>query len=77
MDVDMAATIAWCLMGAAMVGAVLMYGCMHRLISQAYEEGRQDSLSRVPTPAAAIHHQEQPMDQTQTTSQQPPRRSVA
>jgi hypothetical protein len=48
MDVDMAATIAWCLLGAVMVGAVLMYGCMERLIGQAYEEGRQESLTRVP-----------------------------
>lgn len=73
----MAAAIAWCLIGAVMVGAVLMYGCMHRFITQAYEEGRQDSLTQAPTPPAANRHQELTMDETPATSPQPPTKSAA
>lgn len=66
MDVEMAATIAWCLIGAVMVGAVLMYGCMYPLISQSYEEGRLDSLSRVPPPAPTMDQHGSPEDETPT-----------
>jgi hypothetical protein len=44
MNPETAANIAWCLMGAVMVGAALMYGFMYRFVSEAYEDGRQDTL---------------------------------
>jgi len=75
MDVDMAATIAWCLMGTVMVGMALMYGCMHRLLSQAYEQGRQDSLS--PGRGAASAFGDAPRDELPPTSPQPQATSAA
>jgi hypothetical protein len=64
-DVDMAANIAWCLIGAVMVGVVLMYGFTHRLISEAYEKGWQDALR--PTSSMAMRAQEAPLDEAPTT----------
>ncbi|MDX6326461.1 MAG: hypothetical protein QOK15_2815 [Nocardioidaceae bacterium] len=75
MDVDTAANIAWCLLGAVMVGMVLMYGCMHRLISEAYEEGLQDSLGR--GPRMATTHGDTSLDATPTTSSHPVTTSAA
>jgi hypothetical protein len=68
MDVDMAAIIAWCLMGAVMVGMVVTYGCMYGLVSQAYEEGRHDALGRVPTATAAVAQQGTPREAMPATS---------
>ncbi len=62
MDVDMAATIAWCLMGSVMVGAALMYACLHRLVTEAYEAGRQHHLDGVPATAKAVPDQEAAVD---------------
>ncbi len=73
----MAATIAWCLMGAVMVGMALMYACLHRLVTQAYEDGRQDLLRRVPAAEAAVQHQEMPMEDMPATSAQPASEAAA
>ena len=76
MDVEMVAAIAWCLMAAVVVGAVLMYGCMHGLITQAYEEGRQESLDAAPTAAPVVRQKTLP-DGTPMSSPQPRTTSAA
>jgi hypothetical protein len=64
-DADMAANIAWCLIGAVMVGVVLMYGFTHRLISEAYEKGWQDA--RGPGSSMAMHGNDAPLDDAPAT----------
>lgn len=38
MELETVANIAWCLMGAVMVGSAVTYGCMHRLIDPGHED---------------------------------------
>ena len=68
MGVDMAASIVWCLLGAVMVGAVVMYASMYRLLSDAYTEGRQDSLRRLPAAAAADDRPAAPVNEAPGSS---------
>lgn len=71
MDVEMAADIASCLLGAVMVGAALTYAWMYRLIAESYEEGWHDSLSRELTSDAVEREPDVPVDQTDTTAMAP------
>jgi hypothetical protein len=75
MDANLAANVAWCLLGAVMVGATLTYACLHRLVSQAYEEGRKDPLGPVPTGVKAVR--ETPLEERPTPSPEPSTTSAA